>query len=305
MPTTSGFTHTPVSLCLILTTIGGSVLSTLMDVKYLLPIRPTPHIYPYLQLSRVLSYQLAYTNSSELLFGTVLIYHLRVLERLWGSRKFLSFVLAVYGTLAVVTPVLVGLLSLLSRGWYNYLPAGATGLVVAGVACWSDEVPVLYRYRVVLPGTTVGDDDAPAAAGGGRSSGGGGGGVTLSDKSTVYVLAAQLALSQFPYNLLPAGVGWVVGSAWRADLLPAGVGRWRCPRWMVGEGRRGKSAGAEERYAGLRRRLEEEGASHGSVQDGMRSGLSTAQDRGQGGQPEATRRRGIGGMVREYFRGIV
>lgn len=75
----------------------------------------------------------------------------------------------------------------------------------------------------------------------------------LSDKSTTYLIAAQLALSQFPAMLLPAAVGWMTGLAWRAGLLPglsptttassaAGAAHpsrarapWRIPAWMVGE----------------------------------------------------------------------
>lgn len=32
--------------------------------------------------------QLSYTNSTEVLFAVVSFYQLRVMERLWGSRKF-------------------------------------------------------------------------------------------------------------------------------------------------------------------------------------------------------------------------
>ena len=70
--------------------------------------------------------------------------------------------------------------------------------------------------------------------------------------------------------LLPSAVGWVVGVAWRAELLPglspASTG-FRIPAWVVGEQeRRGGpdsgSGGAErERYEDLRRRLEGEVAS--------------------------------------------
>ena len=65
-------------------------------------------------------------------------------------------------------------------------------------------------------------------------------------------------------------MGWIVGVAWRAELLPglspASTG-FRVPAWLVGEKeRRGGSdsgsGGAErERYEDLRRRLEGEVAS--------------------------------------------
>ena len=31
---------------------------------------------------------MCYTNSTELLFATMTLYHLRIIERLWGERKF-------------------------------------------------------------------------------------------------------------------------------------------------------------------------------------------------------------------------
>lgn len=56
----------------------------------------------------------------------------------------------------------------------------------------------------------------------------------LSDKFYVYVLAAQLALSQ-PYgSILGALVGWVVGILWREEALPGST--WRLPaKWFMGK----------------------------------------------------------------------
>ena len=42
----------------------------------------------YHQLWRVLIYQLCYTNSTECLFAAMTVYNMRVVERVWGSRKF-------------------------------------------------------------------------------------------------------------------------------------------------------------------------------------------------------------------------
>lgn len=77
--------------------------------------------------------------------------------------------------------------------------------------------------------------------------------------------------------LLPSALGWIVGVAWRAELLPglspASTG-FRVPAWMVGEQeRRGgsgpASGGAErERYEDLRRRLEGEVAASASGLEG-------------------------------------
>lgn len=279
MVLTSGFSNTPTTRLLILLYTTSSILTTLLSLKHLLPIHPTPHLWPYLQLSRLLTYQLASTHSTDLLFTITLLYTFRVLERLYGPRKYLSFLLLTLLLSACITPLLTTLLSISTWTHYNTLPSGLTSLTFACLAAWAHEVPGLYKWRVLLPT-------------GSRSSGGGAApmkGVTFSDKSTTYLLATQLALSQFPYNLLPAGVGWVVGTAWMGDLLP----RWRVARWVVGEGRRERE---RERYEGLRRRLEEDNAGR---DDGMRQNVpvTAAEDAG--------RRRGIVGQVGEYLRGVL
>lgn len=92
--------------------------------------------------------------------------------------------------------------------------------------------------------------------------------------------------------LLPSAVGWIVGVAWRAELLPglspSSTG-FRVPAWMVGERERSTGAGAgagaglgggsrsaaeRERYEDLRRRLEGEVAASASGLEGVTSGQS-------------------------------
>ncbi|KAK7885079.1 hypothetical protein LTR67_010782 [Exophiala xenobiotica] len=258
MVTTSGFTHAPVSRFLILGSIATSVLTSILDIKHLLPIKLTPHLWPYLQFSRLLTFQLSYTSSTELLFSTALFYHFRVLERLWGSRKYASFVAVVFLLNILLLPTITLVLKAASLGVYNYIPAGLATVAFAALSAWSDEIPRLYRYKIVTS-TSTSTDTSTGADGQQQVPG-----VVFSDKSTTYLLAAQLALSQFPYQLIPAAVGWTIGSAWMGELLPGGLGRWRTPSWIVGETSKRKERG---QYEGLRRRLEEEGSSA----DGRRS----------------------------------
>jgi len=100
-----------------------------------------------------------------------------------------------------------------------------------------------------------------------------------------YLLAAQLALSQFPGSTIAAAVGWVVGYAWRSEILP-GASRWRIPRWL------GKESGEGHRYEGLRRRLEGESTAAAA------SGVDGAQGGGGGRQ-----RRTLGTQILDQFRG--
>ena len=122
----------------------------------------------------------------------------------------------------------------------------------------------------------------------------------LSDKSTTYLAVAQLALSQFPYNIPPAVIGWMLGLLWRAEVLPGSA--WRVPAWVVGE-----TAGAERKreFEGLRRRLEDEAERERDM--GIGIGSSSAMQ----GEGEATtedaggRRRGVLRQVGDFFRGTV
>jgi hypothetical protein len=85
---TSGFTNAPVSRLLVLATVSSAILVSITDTKYFLWIEIRPHLLDYLQYWRLLTWQLAFTNSTEVLFGAMTFYQLRVIERLWGSRKF-------------------------------------------------------------------------------------------------------------------------------------------------------------------------------------------------------------------------
>ena len=185
----------------------------------------------------------------------------------------------------MLTPLLLGsVVRLVSWSRWDYLPSGPTGLVFATLSVWRDEVPRLYRYKIVTGGQKVGLGDVP--------------GLVLSDKSTTYLLAGQLAMSQFPYSTLPAAVGWVVGTAWIGDFLPGRMSAWRVPRWLLGDLRRKSGLGAaeRERYEGLRRRLEEEGGRD----DGMRA---SAPDEADVDGESGVRRRPMARQIADYFRG--
>jgi hypothetical protein len=184
-------------------------------------------------------------------------------------------------------------LKVFSFGAWNYLPAGMVGVVFAALSCWAEEVPRLYRYKIITgSGSPLeGGEQQDGSNGDVGSTSAQTPGLTLSDKSTTYALAAQLAFSQFPYQLLPAAVGWMIGSAWMGELLPGGLSRWRVPSWMVGESSKSKERG---QYEGLRRRLEEEGSSA----DGMRNVSDNAPDAGR-----EEGRRGFGRTIAGYFTG--
>lgn len=130
-------------------------------------------------------------------------------------------------------------LSVLTRGAWGTVPAGATGVVVAGIAALRRETPAPAGVRIVLGEERV---------------------LQLSARWTVYLLVGLLGVAEFPFGVVAVVVGWVVGNMWVEEV----VGGWRVPGWVVGEGRREK----EGRLESLRRRLEVEGGA--GVTEGMR-----------------------------------
>lgn len=105
-------------------------------------------------------------------------------------------------------------------------------------------------------------------------------GIMLTSKATSYLLPLQLALSQLPGSALAAGTGWVIGFAYRREILP-GASRWRAPTWLVGGSER------KEQFDHLRRMMEGEASMATGVDNG-----------GEGAQ----RRSWLGGMA-DTFRG--
>ena len=173
--------------------------------------------------------------------------------------------------------ILTAVLRPISWGIFDFLPAGPTPIIFAILAQYHAMIPHTYQYKIALStgAPTNNRDEVPA--------------LTLSDKSTKYLMALQLALFQWPGSLLGAGVGWMVGQAWRSELLPGALTRWRVPGWVVGL--RGQKS--SERFEGMRRRLETEGAS---------TGAATGAQQQQAGI-EANRRRTMGQQLIDEVRG--
>jgi len=84
----SGFSNAPLSKYLIMAVVAASLVATITDSKHLFWIMVKPHISDYRQLWRCMTWPLLYTNSTEVLFSAMTLYQLRIIERLWGSRKF-------------------------------------------------------------------------------------------------------------------------------------------------------------------------------------------------------------------------
>ncbi|KAK4974090.1 hypothetical protein LTR28_010485 [Elasticomyces elasticus] len=170
----------------------------------------------------------------------------------WRLLTWQSFLLFTLPYTTLIPPLLLALvIRPLTFNRTNVLPAGPTAIVFATLAQYHAAIPYIYKYRVSPPSPT---SDAA--------------GIMLTSKSTSYLLPLQLALSQLPGSAITAAVGWVVGYAYRYEVLP-GAARWRVPdltKWRNAraespeelpretEGDAALSSGAERRPGGGRRR---------------------------------------------------
>jgi membrane associated rhomboid family serine protease len=82
------FTNAPVTRLTVLGLVSISIAASLFDAKQYFYILIDTHLFRYRQFWRLLSYQLCYMNSTEVLFAAISLYNLRVVERMWGSRKY-------------------------------------------------------------------------------------------------------------------------------------------------------------------------------------------------------------------------
>nr|KMM64887.1 hypothetical protein CPAG_01239 [Coccidioides posadasii RMSCC 3488] len=286
----SGFSNATLTKYTLVFIVSSSIAVSIADTKYLFYIQVVPHLWSYWQWWRVLIWQ-----------ACMVLYNLRVVERLWGTRKLASFIVSTLPYTTLLPPLLLSLLLLpLTLNTLNYLPAGPTAILFALLAQYHAAIPTTYKYHI---STSTGASNSQALT------------LRFSDKSTVYFLAFQLSLSQFPHSLLPAAVGWIIGCAWRAELLPGRFSSpsWRIPPWVYGgqesafdrhqrsdiTGQTQTSHGSEaERYEGLRRRLEGESRAAAAATGERVYGSGSGVDGGD------TQRRGpLAGQILDRFRG--
>ncbi|KAF5006116.1 hypothetical protein FDECE_7488 [Fusarium decemcellulare] len=270
------FTNTPVTRLGVLGLVAGSILASVLDVKHYFYIIIDTHIWRYRQFWRLLTYQLCYTNSTEVLFAAMSLYNLRIVERMWGSRKFASFMTATFLLTSFIPPLVSIVLRPLTAGWFNYMPAGPTPIIFAILAQYHAMVPHMYKYRVAT--SEAPPTNEPFV------------GLTFSDKSYKYAIALHLALLQWPGSVLGAVIGWIVGYSWREGLLPAALVRWRVPGWVVGLSTQRRSA----EFEGLRRRLEGENSTS-AVATGAQGPT----------EDQAERRRTMGQQIMDQVREVL
>lgn len=169
----------------------------------------------------MLANQLLYVTQSEVLVFAVFLYNMRLLERLLGPHKYASFIVLIYLLSAAVVPLVLAVLDhvpLLNSGkggeQAHYAPPGPTAVVFGVLSVYRDLVPRVYQFQLTPSSSSSRSRSSPSQ-------------VLLSDKTFVYVLAADLALLRGTGSLVKAAVGWTLGGLIHSEAIPGK--HWRVP----------------------------------------------------------------------------
>ncbi|KAJ3371014.1 hypothetical protein GGF31_003744 [Allomyces arbusculus] len=192
-----GFYNAPLSKFTLTSVAACSVAASVFHLRHWFPLHLSL-VVAGAQVQRLVVSHCAFTSSSELLFGGVLLYYLRGIERLYGTRKFAVFV-TVTSTLATLLNVSI---LVLLRGFVNWTAPGPYAWIFASLFIYHERVPETDKFEIL--------------------------GIRFSQKSFVYLLAVQLLAADWSHSWLPALSGLVAGAVWATDLF--GMQSWRFPR---------------------------------------------------------------------------
>ncbi|KAJ1781638.1 hypothetical protein LPJ59_007003 [Coemansia sp. RSA 2399] len=184
-----------------------------MNWRHHVRLRIVPYVVRDWQFWRGATSLISFSTYTELLVGMLVIYQLRTVERLFGTRKYASFlftaglvaqalcIFSVWGLLQTRRTLAAAIIA-------NLSVAAATGphaLIFAA----------LYQFHVHVPAL--------------RRSAAGFMGVSVSDKWTIYVMAMGLWPSSRLGAIVPSAAGVAAACVYNANI--AGLMDWRFPQW--------------------------------------------------------------------------
>ncbi|KAG5517909.1 hypothetical protein PMAC_000364 [Pneumocystis sp. 'macacae'] len=210
--TPSGLQHTPITKCILYGTILNSTLASIFGIKHYFHIQIFPHFSNYHQYWRVFTWQMIYANAGEVLFGVLMIYSLRIVERHFGARKYASFIILSLIYTSILTPLFLGaVIKPLSSGRYQYIPPGPTALFFSVLAQYHAIIPSSYNFKV-LNSPSFNHKK----------------GLIMSNKIYMYIVSFQLLFAQSPGSIISAGIGWLIGRLYVFKYLPGA--NWKIPK---------------------------------------------------------------------------
>lgn len=234
-----GFVNTPIIKLICIYTSIVSVGVSVFQIKHLFTLSIDPFLVEYHQYWRLALFQLSFINESDFLLGILLWFQFKVLERFYGTRKFLSVVILFWLYNAMITVIVMGLgqlvinvidfmiLKALGRGNYqffdtfmNSVAPGPIGLLSSLYLCYGWYIPISYEYEILLGpkpvsnesenGTTEATNERPRRA---KS-------LRLTDHFQLHVLYTIFLFNNGLTSLIPGLIGLFIGRLYVSDLLP-------------------------------------------------------------------------------------
>lgn len=240
-----GFINTSVtrSIC-VLSTILVLLLS-ILELKHYVRLIVDPYIIEYNQYWRIATYQLSVLNESDYLLTILLWLQFKVLERFFGSRRYLSIVamFAIYNALACFLVMTIGQLTIYFMVYYfkawvlhtdpgdiriattilNELAPGALGVLSSLYICYTAYIPVSYRFSILLTKPNPIQEREPQSEQCEPSSKK----LNLSNRFPVHIIYCLLFVNNGFQSIIACSVGLIVGRLYTYDLLPG------CKSWLV------------------------------------------------------------------------
>ncbi|KAI8369886.1 hypothetical protein EDC96DRAFT_543050 [Choanephora cucurbitarum] len=194
----AGFYNVPVTKFLVLFVGMSSILAAIFNLKQYFHLQLTPHITLHHQFWRLFTSHVAFGNSGDVFFGSLLLYTLRVIERQYGSAKYIAFIAlsAIIATFLEIGALVVG-----AQIGLKSIPSGPYAILFSSLYQYHRIIPITYRFRIF--------------------------GIVMTDKLFLYILAIQMAFSQSYQTLVPTLCGLLAGALYRTDIT--NMKQWRFP----------------------------------------------------------------------------
>lgn len=215
----SGFTNTPITKFLCITTTAGALALSIFGLKHYVRFELDPFIIEYGQYWRVLLHQMAVVNESDYMLAVVLLFHYKTLERFYGSNKYLSLItfFAFYNGLVTLLVMALGNIVVAGLHWalrgrglldfstsiFNEVAPGPLGIISSLYMCYAANIPVSYHFKIMLRPPTSSSSTH----------------ISLTNHFQVQILYTLLLLNNGIQSIIPCLVGLFIGKLYTNNLL--------------------------------------------------------------------------------------
>jgi len=193
-----GFTHASVTKLSMVACSAHTFFSSIMDTRH------THHlIYQNIerkQYHKIITKNSVFSSSGSLIFGLLLMYQFRILERQRGSSKFICYIISVgalSSTLETIYLIVTHALNIKA-----VIPSGPYAILASTLYLYIKNIPSSYNVKVL--------------------------GINFTDKLAIYTFAIQLILSESLYSIPSFIIGFLSGILYEANIL--GLKSWRFPK---------------------------------------------------------------------------